>query len=134
MTMSSDDVKAAIDRASPIDEDTAEDIQDAADQADEDVTDRQRRWAFVQLAAIFAVVAAAIGLAIYFDVVALSLSVSAAVSIGWILEYLVLGFVAAFLIYLAMLLLIAAPGSLISLGASVAYGIAESQGLIDDTE
>jgi len=131
---SDDDVTAAIDRASPIDEDTAADIQDAADQADEDVTDRQRWWAFAQLAAIFGVVAVAIGLAIWLDVVALSLSVSAAVSIGWILEYLVLGFVAAFLVYLAMLLLIAAPGSLITLGASVAYGIAESQGLIDDTE
>jgi len=129
---SDDDVKAALDRASSIDEETAEDIQDAADQADADVTDRQRWWAFAQLAAIFAIVALAIGLAIWLDVVALSLSVSAAVSIGWILEYLVLGFVAAFLIYLAMLLLIAAPGSLISLGASVAYGIAESQGLVED--
>jgi ABC-type multidrug transport system fused ATPase/permease subunit len=130
--MSSDDVTAAIDSASPIDEETAEDIQDAATQADEDVTDRQRWWAFAQLAAIFGLVAVAIGLAIYFDVVALSLSVSAAVSIGWIIEYLVLGFVVAFLLYLAMLLLIAAPGSLISLGASVAYGIAESQGLVDN--
>ncbi|AFH21985.1 hypothetical protein OSG_eHP14_00025 [environmental Halophage eHP-14] len=119
---------------SQIDQDTAEDIQTEAEQADEDVTKEQRWWAYLQLAVIFGIIAGGIALAIYLDVIALSLTLSADASVGWVLEYLVAGIVAAFLLYIAMLILIAAPGSIISLGASVAYGIAESQGLIDDDD
>jgi len=117
-----------------IDDGTAEDIQAEAEEADEDVTTRQRWWAYVQLATLFTIIAGTLAAAVWFDIIALSLTLSADASIGWVLEYLVAGIVAAFLIYVAMLLLIAAPGSIISLGASVAYGIAESQGLINDTE
>jgi len=113
-------------------DDTAEDIQQELEQADADVTDRQRWWAFAQLAALFGGILLSLAALVLLGIVDLSITATFDVSAGWILEYLLLGLVVAFLLYVAMLLLIAAPGSILSLAGAVAYGIAESQGLIDE--
>jgi uncharacterized membrane protein YdjX (TVP38/TMEM64 family) len=117
-----------------IDEDTAEDIQQDLDQADEDVTRTQRWWAYAQLAALFGGVILAGVAAIAFGIVDPSITVSASVNIGWIVEYAIVGFVAAFLLYVFALILIALPGSILSLLGGLAFGVAQAGGYIEDED
>jgi len=117
-----------------IDEDTAEDIQQDIDQADEDVTTEQRWWAYAQLAALFGGVILAGVAAVAFGIVDPSISVSASVNIGWVVEYAIIGFVGAFLLYVFALILIALPGSILSLLGGLAFGVAQAGGYIDDEE
>jgi len=117
-----------------IDEDTAEDIQQDLDQADEDVTRTQRWWAYAQLAALFGGVILAGVAAVAFGIVDPSVTVSASVNIGWVVEYAVVGFVGAFLLYVFALILIALPGSILSLLGGLAFGAAQAGGYIDDGE
>ncbi|MFW6435660.1 MAG: hypothetical protein ACOCY1_04695 [Halovenus sp.] len=117
-----------------IDEDTAQQIRDSVEAVDEDVTTRQRWWAYAQLAALFGGVIVAGVAAVLLGYVTPELTITATVSVGWLLEYLIIAFVVAFLVYVFALLLIALPGSIIGAIASVAYGIAASQGLIEDDD
>jgi len=117
-----------------IDEDTAEDIQQDIDDADEDVTRTQRWWAYAQLAALFGGVLLAGVAAVAFGIVDPSITVSASVNIGWVVEYAIIGFVGAFLLYVFALILIALPGSILSLLGGLAFGVAQAGGYIDDEE
>jgi len=117
-----------------IDEDTAEDIQQDIDQADEDVTTEQRWWAYAQLAALFGGVILAGVAAVAFGVVDPSITVSATVDIGWVVEYAIIGFIGAFLLYVFALILIALPGSILSLLGGLAFGVASAGGYIEDEE
>jgi uncharacterized membrane protein YdjX (TVP38/TMEM64 family) len=117
-----------------IDEDTAEDIQQDIDDADEDVTRTQRWWAYAQLAALFGGVILAGVAAVAFGIVDPSITVSATVDIGWVVEYAIIGFVGAFLLYVFALILIALPGSILSLLGGLAFGVASAGGYIDDEE
>lgn len=117
-----------------IDEDTAEDIQQDIDQADEDVTRTQRWWAYAQLAALFGGVILAGVAAVAFGIVDPSITVSATVDIGWVVEYAIIGFIGAFLLYVFALILIALPGSILSLLGGLAFGVAQAGGYIDDEE
>jgi len=117
-----------------IGEDTAEDIQQEIDDADEDVTRTQRWWAYIQLAALFGGVLLAGVAAVAFGIVDPSISVSASVNIGWVVEYAIIGFVGAFLLYVFALILIALPGSILSLLGGLAFGVAQAGGYIDDEE
>jgi len=117
-----------------IDEDTAEDIQQDLDQADEDVTRTQRWWAYAQLAALFGGVILAGVASVAFGIVDPSITVSASVNIGWVVEYAIIGFVGAFLLYVFALILIALPGSILSLLGGLAFGVAQAGGYIEDEE
>jgi len=117
-----------------LDEESAEDIQQDLDQADEDVTRTQRWWAYIQLAALFGGVIVAGALSVAFGIVSPDITVTASVNISWAVEYLIIGFAGAFLLYVFALILIALPGSILSLLGGIAYGLAEAGGYIDDTD
>jgi uncharacterized membrane protein YdjX (TVP38/TMEM64 family) len=118
-----------------IDEDTAEDIQQDVEQADEDVTRLQRWSAGIQLAILFGATGLAFAGAVYFGYINPDITVTATVNAGWIIEYAIIGFVAAFLLYVFTLIIIWLPGSVLSLLGGLAFGAAKAGGYIDeDTE
>jgi len=116
----------------PVDEDTAEDIQDAAEQASADVSWWQQLGATAYLIGLYVTLGAALVAAVWAGYITPDITVAATVSVGWVLEYLIAGLVAGFLLFTFGMLLAALPGSIIGLLGSIAYGVAESQGLIDD--
>lgn len=117
-----------------IDEDTAKDIQEDLEQADEDVTRGMRLTAGIQLFLFFAGIIGAIALAVTTGIISPSFVVNATVNIGWIVEYVVIAVAAVFVIYLFTLLLILMPGSIMKLFGGLAYGIAVAAGLVDENE
>jgi hypothetical protein len=135
MTMSSDDdVKAAIDRASSIDEETAQDIRDDFETSDEDVSRWQRIGAGVQLAILFSGVGIALGASVYFGYIDPKITVLATVNAGWVFEYFIIGFTAAFLLYVFTLIVMVLPGSVLKLLGGLAYGAAVAAGLVNTSE
>jgi hypothetical protein len=94
-----------------LDQDDVDQAAEALEDANEDVTPAMRWSGFVWLVAVFGTLAVAIGAAVYFDYVTVDLAVSATVNIGWVVEYLVAGLVAVFLIMTFAALLIWLPGS-----------------------
>jgi uncharacterized membrane protein YdjX (TVP38/TMEM64 family) len=115
-----------------IDEDTAEDIQEDIEQADDDVTRTQRWWAYIQLAALFGGVIAVGVAAVAVGIITPDITLTATVNVGWIVEWAVIGFIAAFLIYVFALIAIALPGSILSLLGGLAYGAAKAGGFIEE--
>ena len=129
---SDDDVKAAIDRASSIDEETAQDIRDDFKTSDEDVSRWQRIGAGVQLAILFSGVGIALGASVYFGYIDPQITVLATVNAGWVFEYFIIGFIAAFLLYVFALIVMVLPGSVLGLLGGLAYGAAVAAGLVDN--
>lgn len=117
-----------------IDEGAADEIQQDIEQPDEDVTRTQRWGAGIQLAILFGSIGLALAGAVYFGYIQPDITVTATVDAGWILEYLVAGVVAAFLLYVFTLIVIWLPGSILSLLGGLAYGAAKAGGFIDDSE
>jgi branched-subunit amino acid transport protein len=115
-----------------IDEDTAKEIQEDIEEADEDVTREMRLTAGIQLFLFFAGIIGAIALAVTTGIISPSLVVNATINIGWIVEYLVIAVVAIFIIYLTTLLLIVMPGSIMNFFAGLAYGAAVAAGFVDE--
>lgn len=93
-----------------------------------------RRFAYAFLTALFVTPVAAGGGLIYYGYLTPSITVEASVQIGWIIEYAIAAFVAAFLVFtLAQLARVAGVGflnSLFSAAATVAdgYRLPENRG------
>lgn len=119
--MSSKDPKDVIDN---VDE---QDIDQAADDIEEaDVSRGQRFTATAYLIGLFATIGLALVAAVYFGYIDPSLTVTGEVSIGWVVEYLVAGIVAVFLLFTGAMVLVAIPVSISSAIIRFAAGIAES--------
>jgi len=120
--MSSDDLleAAASDSDSEDFDQAADDIEDA------DVSQAQRFTATGYLIALFLILGAAIAVAVHFGYIDPDITVTATVSVGWILEYLVAGLVAAFLLFTGAMVLVAIPVSISAAIIRFAGGIAES--------
>lgn len=116
---------------------TDEDVQEQIDEvgeAGEDVSTWRIGLANGYLLTLFLVLAGALVASVYFDIIEPSVTITATVDVGWLLEYLIAGLVGSFLIFTFAMLLVALPGSLISAVGSLAYGIASSQGYINEDE
>lgn len=98
----------------------AEDIEDA------DISKTQRFTATTYLIALFVTIGVAIVAAIWFDYIQLHIDATATVQVGWILEYLVAGIAAAFLVFTGAMVLVALPVSISAAIIRFAGGIAES--------
>lgn len=109
-----------------------DDIEEDIEQADDDVTRTQRWWAYAQLALLFGGTLAGVVAAVAFGFVDPQISVQATINIGTYIEYLFVGFAALFLLYVLALVLIALPGSILSLLGGLAFGIAKAGGYLDD--
>lgn len=119
--MSSTDPKDVIDN---VDE---QDIDQAADDIEEaDVSRSQRFTATAYLIGLFVTIGLALVAAVYFGYIDPSLTVTGEVSVGWVVEYLVAGIVAVFLLFTAAMVLVAIPVSISSAIIRFAAGIAES--------
>jgi len=129
---SDDDVKAAIDSAEPIDEETAQGIREDFETSDEDVSRWQRIGAGVQLAILFSGVGIALAASVYWGYIDPQITVLATANVGWVFEYLIIGFAAAFLLYVFTLIVMVLPGSVLGLLGGLAYGAAVSAGLVND--
>lgn len=104
-----------------------DDLDQAADDLEEaDVSRSQRFTATAYLIGLFVSIGLALVAAVYFDYVEPSLTITGEVSVGWVLEYLVAGIVAVFLIFTAAMVLVAIPVSISSAIVRFAAGIAES--------
>jgi hypothetical protein len=122
MTMSSDDLLDAA-ANNPDSEDfdqAADDIEDA------DISTTQRFTATGYLIALFITLGVTILAGIKFGYIDPAITITATLSIGWILEYLVAGLVAAFLLFTGAMVLVAIPVSLSAALIRFAGGIAES--------
>jgi len=117
-----------------IDDDTAEDIQAEAEDVGDDVSWWQQLGATAYLVALYASIGVALAAGVWLGYITPDITVTATVSAGWVLEYIIGGLAGGFLLFTFGMLLAALPGSIIGLFGSIAYGIAESQGLINDTE
>lgn len=120
-----------IDEDQKVDEDTAKDIQEDLEESDEDVTTAMRLSAGVQLVALFIAIGAALILAVTTGIITPSIAIAATINIGWVIEYLIIAIVAAFILYVFALLIIVLPGSVLNFLAGLAYGAAVAAGLID---
>ena len=114
--------------------DAVDDAGEHMEQADEDVTRGQRWYAKAYLTALFAVIIAGLTAAVYFGIVQPEFIITAEASIGWVLEYLVMGVVALFLLWTAAMILIALPGSFVSGIMSAVARIADAYELPTDDE
>lgn len=104
-----------------------DDLDQAADDLEEaDVSRSQRFTATAYLIGLFVSIGLALVAAVYFDYVEPSLTITGEVSVGWVVEYLVAGIVAVFLIFTAAMVLVAIPVSISSAIVRFAAGIAES--------
>lgn len=92
-----------------IGEQTAQELEDA----DDDVTRTQRWFAKSYLTVLFALLISAIGLSVYLGIVSPSITIEAHADIGWIIEYLTLFLVLAFVVFTTAMILIALPGSIV---------------------
>ena len=115
-----------------INEDTAENIREDVEQADDDVTTRMRWTAGAKLAVLFGSMAGALALAVQLGYIQPAVTVEATLDIGWVVEYLVAGLAGLFLLYVATLIVIWLPGSVLSLLGGLAYGAAQAAGYIED--
>lgn len=115
------DVDDAVDRVESEDLDqAADDIEDA------DVSTAQRFTATGYLVGLFATIGVGFVAAVYFDYIDPYIELTATVSVGWVLEYLVAGIVAVFLVFTGAMVLVAIPVSITSAIVRFAAGIAES--------
>ena len=109
---------------------TAIEAADGLEDADEDITTNQRWYAKAYLTALFggAVVLLVGGTAALYAVGALSLDVDVALSVdvGWVVEYIVAGLAAAFLLWTFAMILVALPGSFVAAVVRFAAGVAEA--------
>lgn len=103
-----------------------EEAAQAAEEADKGVTANVRRFAYVYLTVLFSGIAAAIVLSIFFGFLEPNLVLTGEVSVGWIVEYLVLGLVAIFLTFTALMMFVALPGSIIGGAIRIAGGIGQA--------
>lgn len=135
MPMSSDsdsNTPASPDNLGPVDEETAEDVQQSLEESDEDVTRSQRWAAGIQLTLLFGGIGAAGAAAVATGIVDPQVTLQATVDVGQAVELLVYGFVALFLLYVLTLIIIWLPGSVLGALGGVAFGLAKSAGYIDD--
>ena len=117
-----------------IDRDTAEDIRDDIEAADDDVSTRMRWTAGAKLALLFGGIGTAVVVAIWTGIIDPSVSVEATVDASGPATLLVYGVVVAFLIYVGSLIVIWLPGSVLSLLGGLALGAAHAAGYIDEEE
>lgn len=103
-------------------EQTAQNLEDA----DDDVTRTQRWFAKGYLTVLFALLISAIGLSVYLGIVSPSITVEAHANIGWIIEYLALFLVVAFIVFTTAMILIALPGSIMAAMVRTAARIADN--------
>lgn len=115
-----------------LDDEDAQEIQEDLAASDEDVSFWQRLSAGAQLALLFTALGGGIVAGVITGIIDPYIEIIATINIGWIIEYLVGGIAALFLLYVFSLILIWLPGSIISGLAGLAYGIAKQQGLISD--
>jgi len=105
------------------------DIDQAADDLEAaDVSQAQRFTATGYLVALFITLGVVIALAIHWGYITPDITVTATVSVGWVLEYLVAGLVAAFLAFTGTMVLVAIPVSISAAIIRFAGGIAASGG------
>ena len=88
----------------------ADNLGDAADSGGRTL----RVYAALYLTVLFVGMAGAAAASVYFGFVSPSITVTAEVSVGWLLEYLAIGLVALFLVFTAAMVLLLLPGNFVS--------------------
>jgi len=121
--MSSED---AIDEAAEVAaEADLDESGEALAEADKDVTTGQRRYAYGYLTVLFLGIVLAIGGSVYLGILAPEITITATVSIGWIVEYVAMALAAAFVLFTFAMILVALPGSILSAIATLLANTAQ---------
>jgi hypothetical protein len=111
-----------------------EGIQESADNLedmDEDVSGGLRTYARAYVTGLFFLIAGAFAVSVYLGFIDFTLTLTADVAVGWVVEYLVIGVVGAFLLFTFAMVLISIPASFTAALVRFAGGIVEA-GQSDD--
>lgn len=95
---------------------------------------RIRFYAKLYLTVLFGGALLSLVVAVWTGIIDPSLSVSASVQIGWLVEYVLIGFAALFFVWTASMLLIALPGAFVSGAVSAIARIADAYELPNNDE
>lgn len=117
-----------------VDEETADEMQQAVAESDQDVSTEIRIAAGAQLLILFGLALASIGLSVWTGIIQPNVVVKATVNIGWLIEIVIGVFGLAFILYVMGLVFTALPGSVMEALAALGYGVAKSAGMIDDND
>jgi hypothetical protein len=117
-----------------IDEETGRSMRDAVASAGADAGKKMKWTAGAQLAILFGGTIALLLLSVVTGIVPVEITLVASVSVGWVIEYLIIGLSAAFLLYVFALIFTFMPGSMTTAIAALAFGIAKQQGFIEESD
>ena len=110
----------------PIDE-----AAEGLEASDEDVTSETRSRAFRVLVSFYSLALAGLVAAVQLGYISPTITVTATVDAGWVIEYLLAGLAGLLFVFLAASLLIWLPGSFMAGVVRAAYGIAVEGGYVD---
>lgn len=104
------------------------------EEATEDVGRGLRWYAKAYLTVLFFGIVGFFVAALWVGFIDLNLTLTASVSVGWVVEYLIVAVAAVFVIWTAAMVLVALPGSFISGVVSAIARIADAYQMPDDDE
>ena len=113
----------------PIDE-----AAEGLEASDEDITSDTRSRAFWVLVSFYGLALTGLVAAVGFGYLSPSITVTATVDAGWVIEYLLAGLAGLLFVFLAASLLIWLPGSFMAGVVRAAYGIAVEGGYVDQNQ
>lgn len=109
-----------------VDGEQVEEAADSLEEMDDEVSRGLRTYARAYITGLFLLIIVSFGVAVYFDYITVAVNLTADASVGWLVEYLAIGVVGAFLFFTFAMTLISIPASFTAAVVRFAGGIVQA--------